>query len=95
MATRDAYRQKLEAQLAEWDARLDTFSARAKRASAEARIDYENDLQALRRQRSAAAESLSELGRRSEDAWQDMKAGTEKAWDDLAKALDRVAARFK
>lgn len=95
MATKDAYRQKLEAQLAEWDARLDSFAARAKRASAEAWIDYENELEGLRRQRRAAAESLSELGRRGEDAWQDMKAGTEKAWDELGKALDRVAARFE
>ena len=95
MATKEAYRQKLEAQLAEWDARLDVLNAQARKASAEARIDYENELQGLKRQRERARETLAELGRRSETAWEDVKVGAERAWDEMGKALDKVAARFK
>jgi chromosome segregation ATPase len=95
MATKEAYRQKLEAQLAEWDARLDVLNARARKASADARIDYENELQGLKRQRERARDTLAELGRRSENAWEDVKTGAERAWDDMASALDKVAARFK
>lgn len=95
MATKEAYRQKLEAQLAEWDARLDVLNARARKASADARIDYENEVQGLKRQRERAHETLAELGRRSETAWEDVKVGAERAWDEMGKALDKVAARFK
>jgi chromosome segregation ATPase len=95
MATKEAYRQKLEAQLAEWDARLEVLNARARKASADARIDYENELQGLKRQRERARDTLAELGRRSENAWEDVKTGAERAWDDMASALDKVAARFK
>ena len=95
MATKEAYRQKLEAQLAEWDARLDVLNAQARKASADARIDYENELQGLKRQRERARETLAELGRRSETAWEDVKVGAERAWDEMGKALDKVAARFK
>lgn len=95
MASKEAYRKKLEAQLAEWDARLDAFNARARQASADARIHYENELEGLRRQRAAASDTLAELGRRSETAWEDMKVGVEKAWGEMSSAMDKVAARFK
>jgi hypothetical protein len=95
MATKEAYRQKLEAQLAEWDARLDVLNARARKASADVRIEYENELQGLKRQRERAHETLAELGRRSETAWEDMKVGAERAWGEMAGALEKVTARFK
>ncbi len=44
MASKQAYQQKLETQLSEWDARLDVLSAGAQNAKANARIGYENEL---------------------------------------------------
>lgn len=52
MATKEAYQKKLEAQLKEWDAKLDLLSAKAQKATADARIKYENDLESLKRDRS-------------------------------------------
>jgi phage shock protein A len=95
MASKQAYQQKLEAQLHEWDARLDVLSARAQKATADARIDYENELAALKAKRAAAHDTLQELGQRGETAWEDMKDGVERAWDDLRTAIDKVAARLK
>ncbi|MBE0594451.1 MAG: coiled coil domain-containing protein [Gemmatimonadales bacterium] len=95
MATKEAYRKKLEAQLAQWDAKLDLWSANARKTTADARINYENELESLKGKRAAAQKKLEELGKRSENAWEDMKDGVEKAWDEMGKAMDRVAARFK
>jgi hypothetical protein len=95
MASKQAYQQKLEAQLKEWDAKLDVLSARAQKATADARISYENELGALKARRAAAHESLQELGRRGESAWEDMKGGVEKAWDDMRQAIEKVADRLK
>jgi chromosome segregation ATPase len=95
MASKQAYQQKLEAQLNEWDARLDVLSARARKATADARISYENELEALKAKRAAAHEKLQDLGQRGETAWEDMKDGLEKAWDDMRAALDKVADRLK
>ena len=95
MATKDAYRKKLEAQLAQWDAKLDLWSANASKATADARIKYENELESLKGKRAAAHKKLEELGTRGESAWEDMKDGLEKVWDDMGKAMDKVAARFK
>ncbi|MCL4744945.1 MAG: coiled coil domain-containing protein [Burkholderiaceae bacterium] len=95
MASREAYRKKLEAKLDEWDAKLDVLAAKAGNASADARISYENELAALKVKRAAAREKLGELGKRGENAWEDMKGGMESAWDEMGKAIDKVAARFK
>lgn len=95
MATKEAYRQKLQAQLKEWDAKLDQLSAKAQKATADARISYENELESLKSKRAAAQNTLEELGRRGEHAWEDMKDGAEKVWDEMSKAMEKVAARFK
>lgn len=95
MATKEAYQKKLEAQLKEWDAKLDLLSAKAQKATADARIKYENDLESLKSKRAAARKTLEELGKRSENAWEDMKDGAEKVWDEMGKAIEKAAVRFK
>jgi chromosome segregation ATPase len=95
MASREAYQKKLEAQLNEWDAKLKQLGAKAQKATADARISYENDIESLKSKRAAARKALSELGERSDSAWEDMKEGMEKAWDEMSKAIDKIALRFK
>jgi len=95
MASKEAYQQKLKAQLIEWDAKLKQLSAAAQKAAADARISYENELESLKKKRAAAHKTLEELGERSENAWEDMKDGIEKAWNEMSKAIENVAARFK
>lgn len=95
MASKEAYRKKLEAQLKEWDAKLDVLSAKAQKATADARINYENELESLKSKRAAAFRMLEDMGERGENAWEDMKDGVEKVWDEMSKAIEKVAARFK
>jgi len=95
MASRQAYVQKLNAQLKEWDAKLDQMSAKAQKATANARINYENELESLKTRRAVANRKLEELGQRGENAWEDMKDGVERVWDEMGKAMEKVAARFK
>jgi hypothetical protein len=95
MATKEAYQKRLEAQLKEWDATLAQLSAKAQKATADARIKYENELEHLKAKRAAAHKTLEELGRRSENAWEDMKDGAEKVWSEMSAAIEKAAARFK
>jgi ElaB/YqjD/DUF883 family membrane-anchored ribosome-binding protein len=95
MATKEAYQQKLQAQLKEWDAKLDQLIAKGQKATADARINYENDLESLKSKRAQAHQMLEEMGKRSETAWEDLKDGVEKAWDEMRKTMEKVSARFK
>lgn len=92
---KQAFQQKIEAQLKDWDAKLDELKAKARETKTELRADYEKQLQMLSEKRATAQAKLQELRLRTEDAWEDLKGGTERAWDEMRKALDQIAARFK
>lgn len=94
-SAKQAFQQKLEAQLQDWDDKLDELKAKAREAKAELRADYEKQLDVLSGKRATVQAKLQELRLRTEDAWEDLKGGTERAWDEMRKALDQIASRFK
>ena len=95
MSDKSAYREKLEARLDQWRAEIDKLQAKAAEASADARKEYEDQVDELRKQQDAAREKLKELDKASDDAWEDLKAGFEKAWDNLGDAVESARERFK
>lgn len=95
MNNKEAYLQKLKAQLDEWDAEIQKFKAKAKKAKDDLNIDYKEDLESLQASREAASKKLEEFGHCSDEAWEDLKEGIEKAWDDLGGAVKSAVSRFK
>lgn len=92
---KQAFEEKLETQLDEWDKKLDSLMKQAKKAKADLRRDIEAQLEALRAKRAAAQDKLQELRQRGDSAWEDLKEGVEKTWDEMRKAIDSIAARFR
>lgn len=96
MATKkEAYQQKLEAQLDEVEARLKLWRSKMEQAGADAKIEYERQLENLEKQRDTARNRLQELRNASEDAWEDVKAGADRAWNDLRNAFENAAEHFR
>ena len=95
MTEKQAFQQKLEAQLKEWDAKLEELKSKAQDAKTEIQADYEKQLAILASKRDLARTKVLELRQRTEGAWDDLKGGTEKAWEEMRKALDHIASRFK
>ncbi|WP_244155781.1 hypothetical protein [Desulfofustis glycolicus] len=95
MSMKDAYQQKIEAQLDEWKAEIEKMKARAKDADADGQLEYYKQIDELRMKQEAAREKLSELKRAGEDAWEDLKSGMELAWDSLGDAMKSARSRFK
>ncbi len=91
---KEAYEQKLDAQLDEWRAEIDKLKAQARQADADARIELERQIEDLEAKRAASHQRLQELRQAGEDAWTDMQAGLEAAFEDLGKAVQSAAARF-
>lgn len=89
------FQQKLEAQLAEWDAELGELKAKARDAKAEIRAEFEVQLEALAGKRAVAQEKLQELRQHGEWAWEDLKDTADKAWSDLRESIKRSASLFK
>jgi chromosome segregation ATPase len=95
MSLQEAYREKMEAQLREWEADIARLQAKADQAKAEAKIEYYQQIEALRTKKAVAHQKLQELQETSEDAWEELKAGIENTWDDLRHAVTNALAKFK
>jgi len=95
MEIQEAYRQKMSAQLKEWDAQIFLLEAKLENMGADLRIKRTEQLHALRAQQSAAAEKMLELGKASGAAWEQVKQTADKVWDDLKTGLTEAQSKFK
>ena len=95
MSTRDAYVEKMKANLDAWNASIDSLEAKAKGAEADMQIKYSEQIDALKKQREEATAKLHELRAAGDDAWEDLRSGMETAWDTLDRAMKSAASRFR
>jgi predicted nuclease with TOPRIM domain len=95
MEMKDAYQEKMEARLREWQANIDALKARADQAEAEQKIKYHEEIESLRTKQQQVQEKLGELRTASAAAWDEARAGVEGAWADLQNAAKRAADKFK
>ena len=95
MGIREAYQEKMHAQLDEWQQKIDMLKSKADKAEAEQKIKYYEQIESLRTKQQALNEKLDELRTASESAWDDVKAGVDLAWHDLEHAFERAVNKFK
>jgi hypothetical protein len=95
MSTKEAYKQKIEAELELAQAKLAEFKAQAKISTADARIKHAKQVDEIEQSVGATKAKLKELGEASEDAWEQLKDGVESAWGVLSAAIRNAAAKFK
>lgn len=94
MTTRNEYVEGLKARLDEWNADLAKWEAKARAARTDLRIEYEMQLEALRKHREAATETLDRLQGSAGEAWKDMSAGADKAWSAMQEAFEKARTHF-
>ena len=92
---RKAYEEKLDAQLEEWSAQIAQLKARADKAKAEAKIEYNKAIEALQRRQDEATAKVHELKTAGDEAWEDIKTGSEKAWAEVKAAFHSATSKFK
>jgi hypothetical protein len=87
--------EKMEAQLKEWGARLETWKNKAAKASAEAQADMNKQLEQLRPKLEAAQQKLKDLKAAGGEAAEKVKEGSEKAMAELKKTWEAVKSKFE
>lgn len=95
METKQAYEAKVKAQLDQFNAQIEQMKAKAAEANADAAIEYNKAIDDLTAKRNSAQAKLDEIGKASEDAWQDLKVGFESAWNDLNVAFKSAMDKFQ
>lgn len=95
MEDKDLYREKIEAKLKEIKARMELLEAKAAQVKAEAKLEYQRHLDELHQKREGLRSRLDELKSSGGEAWKDLRAGMEKAADDLKQAIDKALDKFR
>lgn len=92
---KQAYVEKYKAQIAEWEADIDKLKAKAAEASADARIEYEEQLESLKRKTADQRRKLDELQEAGEDTFDELRKGFEAAWQELSSSWENVKAKLR
>jgi uncharacterized coiled-coil DUF342 family protein len=95
MGLKEAYQEKLEAQLKEWSARISELKARADRASADAKIKLYQEVEDLKVRTDAAQQKLNEIKAASAEKWESLKAASEKTLTDLKSKWESLKGKFQ
>ncbi len=96
MRTRDEYVRTLQLKLEEWNMEIDLLSEKAGKLAADAKNEYQEQIETLQEKQEAARQKIEEINLAGgESAWEDMKAGVELAWSALAEAMDSARSRFQ
>ncbi|OOV88367.1 coiled coil domain-containing protein [Oceanospirillum linum] len=95
MSKKEAYQQKVEAQLDEWKADIDKLKSKADQANASAQVEYYEQIEQLKTKQEAVSSKFEELRNSSDDAWSDVKSGLELAKESLSEAMDSASKRFR
>lgn len=90
----EALVDKFDARLEQTEARMAMLRARAKEASADRRVELNEQIEKLEARKQSAKARIEELRRSSGQAWDDIAEGAESAWKSLKSALDRAVDRF-
>ncbi len=94
MTSRDDYLDEFKAKLDEWNAEIDKLENNARKAQADAKVQYDKQLEALREMRDDAQTKFSEMQNTTAEAWDVMLQGTEKAWNAWTDAFAEAQSKF-
>ena len=95
MSNRKEYIDKLSDQLKKWDNEIEKLEMKANQAKTGAKSDYQQHLEKLRSKREEAGNKIKEIREASDEAWQELKIGTEVAFETMKNAMDNAVSKFK
>jgi chromosome segregation ATPase len=91
---RDAFKQRVEARLQEFELRLEELHHKAAEARVEVRTALRADIDELHRKQKAARERLAELRRDRAEKWDERRDHMEAALEDLRVGIERAFSRI-
>jgi len=82
MGMKEAYQEKIEAQLREWTAKINELKAKAEGAKADAKIEMHKRIGALRVKQEETQAKFQALKQAGTEKWEQLRTGLDKAMDD-------------
>lgn len=95
MQKQEVYCEKLQARMAQYDAKFDELKAKSQEMQADAKLEFLERMNQVDAKRQELKKQIEELKNNGEDAMQDIEQGVEKAWHELETAFEKAVAHFK
>jgi len=94
MDAKELYRQKLDAQLKEWNAKVNLLAAKVENATADAKIRYARQLDEIKAKQTEIKEKLTELENAGSGAWESVKTKTDSVLEDLKTKISQALSNM-
>ena len=88
------WEKQLKSQMDEWKANFETLCTKAQEMQAEGQEKLGEQIEAMRKQRDEMEQKMEEARSTQMENWTEMKARADKAWDDMAKAMQDAWKKF-
>ena len=95
MGKREDYIDALAAQLKAWCVEIDVLKARAEKETAEVKSAILKEVEIANKKMQQAQKKIKEMNGKNGDAWEILREGANKAWNDLSEAMHRAGEKFK
>jgi len=92
---KEAYQEKMQAKLHEWNATIEKLKAQINSAKADAKLQYQNKLNVVLQKKENYQAKLDALQKASKDSWENIKNDIDQATDDFRAALNKVKKIIK
>ena len=83
MEARELYKQKYEAEMHEWSAKLDVLKARTEKLTVQAKLDVKPSIDAVHAKFDTAKAKLDAIAEATDDKWDDIVKEVDLAWNDF------------
>jgi len=95
MDSKEAYKQKLKAQIKEWNAQINLLNAKIENKGADMKLKYSKELDALKGKQDEVLQKIKELDESSTENWEKIKVTADQMLSDLKAGLNNAISRLK
>ncbi|BAM05930.1 sll1863 family stress response protein [Leptospirillum ferrooxidans] len=95
MDSKEAYKQKLNAQIKEWNAQINLLNAKIENKGADMKLKYSKELDALKEKQDDVLQKIKELDESTTENWEKIKVTADQMLSDLKTGLNNAISRLK
>jgi hypothetical protein len=95
MGMREEYQALMEKQLSEWKAQTERFKAGAQELEAQAKVQFDRNLELLRTKQAEAWDHFQKMKAAHEGTWMQIRTHLESAGGEVKAAVEQMTRNFK
>lgn len=92
---KENYQHKFESQLDEWRADIDRLKEKARHATAERKLKYQEHIDKLELKMAEGKSKLKDLRENGGEAWESVKDGADSIWDTMKATFAEVKEKLR